>query len=555
MKKYVIIGLPICFLIILGIYYLGTPSQPYFATNNPKSFHTIHFKDTKPQWFQAEVKNIFQEATKGRLNNVPFVVGKTEINQVIDQWGKSTYTTTVDNFIYDDYTKQNITVGYTDTVIRDIRSYEEELNQIHLKDILNYKGEPDETHYYKDEKYDQVILEYHIDAFYNLKWILPKPTDKDPNPTVHHISLVSNNHLDSVKQIDSMTLEEKIGQMIISGIYGTKMTANTQSLIRDYQVGGVIFYPENITDVDQTMKLINEIKEENAENKIPLFLSVDQEGGRVTRLPGNLEELPTNQAIGDINDPELSYKIGQILGEQLSAFGLNLNFAPVLDIDSNPDNPVINNRSFGDNPTVVKELGIQTMKGIRSKNVISVVKHFPGHGDTSVDSHLELPTVNKSIQELYSLELKPFIHAIKEGADAVMIAHILLPELDSLHPATLSHNIITDLLRNDLNFDGLIVTDDMTMDAIENNYELGEAAVQSIKAGSDMILVAHEYHNVTETIKSVKQAVQTGEITEERIDESVSRILALKESYKINDNPKDSIDIKSLNELIKKTLP
>lgn len=231
-----------------------------------------------------------------------------------------------------------------------------------------------------------------------------------------------------------------------------------------------------------------------------------------------------------------------------------MDFAPVLDINSNPKNPVIGNRAFGATLDIVRDLGIETMKGIQSENVIPVVKHFPGHGDTSVDSHVGLPTVNNDLNRLESFELVPFREAIEEGADAVMIAHILLPKIDKENPSSLSKDIITDILRNKLEFDGVVITDDMTMGAISKNYNVNEAAVKSINAGTDIVLVCHGYEKAIEVINSVKDAVIKGEISEERVNESVYRILKLKNKYNLKDEITDSVDVDKINNKIRTLL-
>ncbi|KEF38067.1 beta-glucosidase-like glycosyl hydrolase [Schinkia azotoformans MEV2011] len=349
--------------------------------------------------------------------------------------------------------------------------------------------------------------------------------------------------------VSGMTLNEKIGQMILAGITGTTMDTNTRNLITQYNVGGIIFYKNNLVNPWQAVQLVNQIKAVNATN-LPLLLSVDEEGGRITRLPGGLVNLPSNQQIGVVNNQKFSYKVGAILGEELKSFGLNMDFAPVLDINSNPNNPVIGDRSFGDNAKLVSRLGIQTMKGIQSQNIIATIKHFPGHGDTSVDSHLELPIVNKSLKELKELELIPFERAIKKGADVVMVAHILLPQLDPQNPASMSKTVMSDILRNQLDFEGVIITDDMTMRAITDHFDIGRAAVESVKSGSDIILVGHHYKNVVETISSLKSAVQKGEISEQRINESVARIIALKRKYGINNSKVGSVNIEDINQSI-----
>ena len=350
-----------------------------------------------------------------------------------------------------------------------------------------------------------------------------------------------------------MSLEDKIGQMILAGISGTTMDANAKKLISQFHVGGIIFYKNNFETPAQTVQLVNQLKAGNS-SSLPLLLGVDQEGGSVTRLPGGLVNFPPNKQIGQVNNPEFSYKVGTLLGQELKEFGLNLDFAPVLDINSNPNNPVIGDRSFGNNSEIVSKLGIQTMKGIQSQNVITTIKHFPGHGDTSVDSHLDLPIVNKSLKELKELELIPFERAINQGADVVMVAHILLPQLDKTNPGSMSKAVMTDLLRKQLGFTGVIITDDMTMGAITEHFDIGKASVESVKAGSDIILVGHDYNNVVKIISSLKTAVQNGEISEQRLNESIERIIQLKRKYSINDTKVENPNINEINNSINSLL-
>lgn len=188
------------------------------------------------------------------------------------------------------------------------------------------------------------------------------------------------------------------------------------------------------------------------------------------------------------------------------------------------------------------------MKGIGSEQIVSVIKHFPGHGDTAVDSHFGLPVVNKSIDELRNLELVPFQNAIVVGADMVMVAHILLPEIERQYPSSMSKIVVLEILRGELSFNGVVITDDLTMEAITDNYNIGEAAVRSIQAGCDMIMVAHQFENVREVFQAVQSAVKDGEISEERIDRSVKRILELKEKYKVSDEPINYVNTSQLNE-------
>ncbi|WP_188455999.1 beta-N-acetylhexosaminidase [Virgibacillus oceani] len=508
----------------------------------------------------VDVNKVFALSEQGRVPNVPFIAGKTAIQEVNEMWGQPGEITNLKNKRYVSYPGHRIDLGFQNDVVFDVRSFAPELQIIHFDDIKKAKGEPDEVRYYKDDSYDQIILVYDIGSSYQLKWILPRPTEENPNPGTDHISVVAQMMNDGEgmdtdgESIEVMSLDEKIGQLIFAGISGEAMGAETKSLINTYKVGGIIFYKENLVNPKQTVKLLNQIKTTNENNDLPLLLGIDQEGGQISRLPGDLMEIPANERIGELNNAQYSYEIGSLLGEQLRAFGFNLDFAPVLDVNSNPDNPVIGDRSFGSNPEIVGKLGTQTMKGIQSQHIISVVKHFPGHGDTSVDSHLQLPRVNKSIPELKSLELKPFEHAINNGADVVMIAHILLPKIDSENPATMSKRVITDMLRKQLDFNGVVITDDMTMKAITDNFDIARASVESIKAGSDIILVAHDYNKVVAVFEAIKSAVKSGELTEERIDESVSRIIALKRNYELTNDKVNAVNIEKLNQSIRNTL-
>lgn len=256
-------------------------------------------------------------------------------------------------------------------------------------------------------------------------------------------------------QIKEMTLTEKIGQLVIIGIDGTSFDSPMETMIDTYKVGGFILFKRNIMDTNQALLLISELKNYNSMNPFPLFVSVDEEGGRVTRMPDGFLAVPSSWEIGLVDDEELAQNMGSATARKIKAFGFNMNFAPVLDIHSNQQNPVIGDRSFGTSPETVSRLGIATMNGMKSENVIPVVKHFPGHGDTSIDSHLDLPVLNHTKERLDSFEIKPFQEAIREGTDVVMVAHILLPKIDAQHPASLSKPIMTISCVKNFNLTGL----------------------------------------------------------------------------------------------------
>lgn len=377
--------------------------------------------------------------------------------------------------------------------------------------------------------------------------INPKPLPKEKTSNPKPKDLIQ-------EEINSMSLDEKIGQLVISGVEGTSIDPTIKDFIQKKYIGGVIFFSRNVSTAQQVLNLTNSIKNTNKSNKIPLFISVDEEGGLVSRLPKEFIKLPKNSYIGKIDNPKFSYDIGKSIGKEISALGYNMDFAPVMDINSNPKNPVIGTRSFGNNEKIVSELGVATMKGLQSENIIPVIKHFPGHGDTSVDSHIGLPIVNNGLNRLNNFELVPFKSAINNGADVVMVSHILLSKLDNQYPASLSSKIITNLLRKQLNFKGVIITDDMTMGAISKNYGIGDAAVKSLLAGSDIILVCHEYDNVTKVLDSIKLAVKDNVISEQRINQSLYRILSLKEKYKLNNNSINNLNINDVNTYIKSIL-
>lgn len=363
------------------------------------------------------------------------------------------------------------------------------------------------------------------------------PSASNTDPTV--ASPPSSHELpkeDIITQLISrLTLEQKVGQMILAGIEGKSINETSRKMITELQVGGIILYKDNFSDINGSIKLVNELKLANKGNTAPLFISVDQEGGKVSRLPKDFAAIPSNAKVGRTDDATIAEEMGSLLARELNTMGFNVNFAPVLDINSNPNNPVIGVRSFGNTPELVSKLGIAEMNGLRDGHVIAVVKHFPGHGDTSVDSHLDLPVVHRTTAQLEAFEWLPFRAAIEAEADAIMIAHILFPKIDPEAPASLSPVIINEQLRGTLGYDGVVITDDMTMGAIADHYGVVEASIRSVAAGSDILLIAHGYDTAKSVYDQLLQSVKDGDITESRIDESVYRILTLKHKYNLSD--------------------
>ncbi|MFC0214977.1 beta-N-acetylhexosaminidase [Paenibacillus chartarius] len=356
----------------------------------------------------------------------------------------------------------------------------------------------------------------------------------------------------SLKQlVDSMSLEEKIGQMVVAGMNGTSAGTDIRRLIAQRHVGGVILYENNVGSVSTTTALSNELKAANAAAKLPLLLSADQEGGRVSRLPKELAAFPSARDVGSSGDEQYAYAIGAATGRTMKAVGWNTAYAPVLDIHTNPSNPVIGPRAFGTTADTVSRIGLQELQGLRSEGVIGVVKHFPGHGDTSVDSHKGLPVVEHDIERLRKVEFVPFAAAIRQGVQAVMVGHLLMKKLDAGAPASMSKQLITGYLRGELQFEGVVITDDMTMAAVRNTAELGAAAVRSVNAGADIVLVGHQTRNVDTVLDALVEAARAGTISSEAVDRSVYRIAKLKADAKLNDAATRAADPAMLNKEIR----
>ncbi|HEY4544418.1 MAG TPA: glycoside hydrolase family 3 N-terminal domain-containing protein [Tissierellaceae bacterium] len=343
---------------------------------------------------------------------------------------------------------------------------------------------------------------------------------------------------DNIKKIISqMSHEEKISQLFILGFNDNKYSEELEDLIIDEKIGGLIFFDRNISSLEELKELNYKIDKTNKENnKIPMFISLDEESKTVSRLGKIYESLPSLLEIGNKNSFSISYDYGKLLGMRLINTGFNLNFSPVVDINSNPNNPVINVRSLGADAEVVSNNAIAIAKGQNSMRVISCIKHFPGHGDTNTDSHLEVPKIEKSIQDLLDLELIPFINCIQEEVDMIMISHIFLPKLDN-KIASLSDVIMKEILTDQLGYKGVIISDDLTMNA-SNLSKKENAAYEFIIAGGDIALVSHDINIYYEAKKMLLEDIKNEEF-EKEIDEKIYKILCLKDKYNLKDKKID----------------
>lgn len=351
-----------------------------------------------------------------------------------------------------------------------------------------------------------------------------------------------------------LTLPEKVGQLLMIGFPGEDLTAETRRLVDHCHPGGLILFGSNIRDRAQVRGLVARLAEAAGAASRPAsdeagagrgggpgagpgigpLISVDQEGGVVARLTERhgVPVFPGNMAVAAARDSAgLAYEVAFATGRQLRDLGINMNLAPVLDVDTNPANPVIGVRAFSGDPAAVAALGRASIRGFHDAGVASVGKHFPGHGDTSVDSHAALPVVPHDRQRLDRVELVPFREAVAEGVDAVMTAHVAVPALGSRPstPATLSEPVLTGLLRNEMGFSGVIMTDAIEMKALGGRHSTAEKVERAIGAGADMILVGQRPDIAREAYDAALAAVRAGRITTDRLDESVRRILGLKQ--------------------------
>ncbi len=343
-----------------------------------------------------------------------------------------------------------------------------------------------------------------------------------------------------------MTLEEKVGQLFMTYVYGQSVEDNSPAmvaanravhgvdnfaqLIEKYHLGGVIYFAwsNNLQAPEQIARLSNGIQHSamSLRMPIPLLISTDQEQGVVVRIAEPATLLPGNMALGAARSPEAAYQAAVISGRELRAMGVNQDLAPVADVNVNALNPVIGVRSFGENPALVSELVLAQVHGYQQEGVAATAKHFPGHGDTNVDSHTGLPVIDHTLEELAAIDLPPFEAAIDRGIDSIMTAHIVVPALDdSGRPATLSRPILTGVLRERLGYDGVIITDSLGMEGVRQMFGDDRVPVEALKAGADILLMPPD---IDLAYNAVLNAVRSGEISEARLDESVYRILRLK---------------------------
>jgi beta-N-acetylhexosaminidase len=332
---------------------------------------------------------------------------------------------------------------------------------------------------------------------------------------------------------------QKVAQMIMTGIDGCDLTREQKSLFRAYPFGGYILFSHNCCEAGQILSLCRSLRE-TADTQPP-FIAIDQEGGRIHRLPPPFIHFPAARLIGRRDDPHLAYRAGRATGAELALVGINLNFAPVLDIDSNPKNPIIGNRSFGSTAKRVIKIGTAWTQGLRDGGVIPCAKHFPGHGDTDRDSHLALPFVDRRLAELRSRELLPFAHAVRYQIESLMTAHVVFRFLDPDFPATLSSKIIGGFLRGELAYNGVVFGDDLEMRAVSDDYGEEEVIKLAVNAGLDILMFCHDRERAVRGFEFLCREAERDPRVRARVDESFERITKLKRRFSKTDGTAVSV--------------
>ncbi len=336
-------------------------------------------------------------------------------------------------------------------------------------------------------------------------------------------------------------LRHKIGQLFLVGVCGETVSADERLHFEEYGFGGFVLFKQNCHDARQIVSLCRALWEMAV--GLPPFIAIDQEGGRVHRLPPPFTHFPPAARLGDSNDAKLAYRAARAAGAELALAGINLNFAPVLDVSSNPDCPVIGDRAFGADPQAVMSLSASFIAGLRDAGIIPCGKHFPGHGASDKDSHFDLPIVAKSLALLNTIELAPFVNGCRNQIEALMTAHVLYPALDDQWPATLSQKIVSDLLRRQLGYGGVVFSDDMEMHAISQRYSVAESAERGILAGLDALLFCHDLAKTVEAFEFLCRKAAEDAVLRARVDQSHARITNLKRRFlgSFSGAPRDEI--------------
>lgn len=346
----------------------------------------------------------------------------------------------------------------------------------------------------------------------------------------------------------SVGLKQKIGQTFIIGFSGHEPSAEVNKFISDNCIGGVILFTRNVADPIQLAEMNNSLQSLIIKSAPPMFISIDMEGGRVARLKAPFTVWPPMKILGEIDSASLGFKFAETMGKELLSVGINMNFSPCVDIFTNPQNTVIGDRAFGTDAETVSKMSSSVVRGFVKAGIIPCIKHFPGHGDTLLDSHEDLPVVDHDLTRLEEVEFVPFKKAFRARAEFCMTAHIKLPKIDPEWPATMSHKVLQDVMRGRLGYRHLIITDDMEMKAITKNYSTQLAATQAVKAGCNVLLYCHSLQVQEEALEAIVKAVMDGEIPESVIEENYNMVLKIKKNNFAD--PYTMVDVTQVSKIV-----
>ncbi|NQZ02004.1 MAG: beta-N-acetylhexosaminidase [Bdellovibrionales bacterium] len=323
---------------------------------------------------------------------------------------------------------------------------------------------------------------------------------------------------------------EHIGQLFIIGIQGTELSKEEADFMVNNDISGVCLFGRNVDNPKQIHKLCSDIHalSHRTASKAPMIISIDMEGGRVHRLKAPFTQWPALAKLGELDSTSVAFKFASMMAAELLAVGINLDFAPCMDVLTNPDNPVIGDRSISADPEKVTKISSALVRGYIKGGVIPCGKHFPGHGNTLVDSHEELPKESTSLEKLNDCELQPFKKAFRARLDMVMTGHILFENVDADNPVTLSEKFLKQILRDDLRYRGIVISDDLDMKALRNHHEVEHIPVAAMKAGCDMLLYCNEFDTPPKGLEAVKAAIASGEIDKAQVEESLKRVAEMK---------------------------
>ena len=344
-----------------------------------------------------------------------------------------------------------------------------------------------------------------------------------------------------------ISTEEQIGQVMVAGFFGLTVPPEIIDLIQNRYVGNIILFSRNISSPQQLRGLTEQLQSiaRQAGQRYPLLIMLDQENGMVRRLGQGATIFPGNMTLGAVGSEQLTYDVALASGRELKALGVNMNLAPDIDVNNNPANPVIGVRSFGEDPQLVARLGEAAVKGYSAAGVLTSVKHFPGHGDTTLDSHLALPVVPYTLERLEQIELVPFRSAMKAGASTVMIAHMYLPAImkQAMLPSTISSEIVKGLLRGHLGYAGVVISDCLEMRAVADTIGIERGAVLALQAGIDLILISHHYQYQLGAITAIKTALQEGALAPQVLEQAAERVIEMKQRFLSWDETRQDISV------------